>query len=167
MKIIKLKFFYEVLLKGAANLFPESLHFMFVKAVISLDYFENKYLALTAVTHISTFQKRMSYKEHLQSQISVNYFLKSILSSSSAQSSGRKETLSARQQHTELDSTVLLEQALKIDEILNCIKLCSLKIAMFWQLAGSETVSGEQIMLLQRVSLEVSEMLRVIRGYVK
>jgi hypothetical protein len=80
----------------------------------------------------------MGFIEHLQSEISVNYFLKSILSSPSpsTMSYGARGGKSS-----ELDSMLLFEQALKIDEVINCIKLCSLKIALFWQLVASETVT--------------------------
>jgi hypothetical protein len=71
------------------------------------------------------------------------------------------------QQKSELDSSLLLEQSLQIDETINYIKECSYKICQFWQIASSENVTKDQIALLQSVSLEISSMLRHIRNYVK
>lgn len=89
---------------------------MFYKSYIALDHFQNKYLALTTVTHLNNLQKKQSLKESLQNQISINYFLKSILTTASANS-----TQNASSPSTELDSTLLLDQSLKIDEIITCI----------------------------------------------
>ena len=60
-----MRFFYEVLVKQAQAKFPESMFFMLLKAQLSLDKFQNKYLTLTAVTHLNNLQKKLSYKENL------------------------------------------------------------------------------------------------------
>ena len=57
IKTIKLRFFYEVLLKQAATKFPNHLCFMLLRAFISMDLFQNKYLALTAITHVNTYSE--------------------------------------------------------------------------------------------------------------
>lgn len=62
---------------------------------------------------------------------------------------------------------MLLDQSLKIDEIINCIQLCSLKITLFWQLTSNEQATNDQISQLQSLSMEISQMLKDIRGYVK
>lgn len=54
LKMIKYRFFSEILLKQALAKFPKSLYFMLFKAQVSMDLINNKYLALTAITHINT-----------------------------------------------------------------------------------------------------------------
>ena len=83
--MIKLKYIYEVILKQAVSAFPENLTFLIIKAYMSMDLFQNKYLALTAITHINVQSEKLSYKDHLVSIISVNYFLKTILSKAGGQ----------------------------------------------------------------------------------
>jgi hypothetical protein len=56
-----------------------------------MDLFQNKYLALTAITHINVQSEKLSYKDHLISIISVNYFLKTILSKAGGQNGQTNE----------------------------------------------------------------------------
>ena len=55
-----------------------------MKAYVAMDLFHNKYLALTAITHVNVLAQKLGYKEHLISTISVNYFLKTILAKNGA-----------------------------------------------------------------------------------
>jgi len=53
IKMIKLKYIYEVILKQAVSTYPDNLTFLIIKAFMSMDLFQNKYLALTAITHVN------------------------------------------------------------------------------------------------------------------
>ena len=115
--------------------------------------------------------QKLGYKDNLICIISVNYFLKTILSKAggiNGQGADNLENMKANGSHvSELDSSVLLDQSLKIDETINFIKECSAKVTLFWQIAASESVSRDQITILQRTATEISTMLRHIRNYVK
>lgn len=51
--MIKIKYIYEVILKQAVAAFPDNLTFLILKAYFAMDIFKNKYLALTAITHVN------------------------------------------------------------------------------------------------------------------
>jgi len=51
--MIKLRYVYEMLVKQACSAHNEEIVFLLIKAYISMDLFHNKYLALTAITHVS------------------------------------------------------------------------------------------------------------------
>jgi hypothetical protein len=53
IKMIKLRYVYEMLVKQACVSHNEEIVFLLMKAYISMDLFHNKYLALTAITHVS------------------------------------------------------------------------------------------------------------------
>lgn len=105
--MIKLRFIYEVLLKQASVTFPDCLIFMMIKAYISMEIFKNKYLTLTAITHVNVLSLKQNFKEQLKCNISVNYFLKTILSNASNNqlSGGMRQAGS----NGELDSSSLLD----------------------------------------------------------
>ena len=86
--------------------------------------------------------------------ISVNYFLTTILSN--VGNANYNYNMSGVSVNGELDSTSLLDQTLQVEEIINCVKICSLKITHFWQIASSESLSSDQIAYLEEVSIEIS-----------
>jgi len=120
---------------------------------------------------VNVQSQKLGYKDNLICIISVNYFLKTILSKAggiNGQGADNHENMKGNGSHvSELDSSVLLDQSLKIDETINFIKECSAKITLFWQIAASESVSRDQITILQRTATEISTMLRHIRNYVR
>ncbi|CDW75859.1 pas domain s-box family protein [Stylonychia lemnae] len=81
---------------------------------------------------------------------------------------GRLYSYISKSNHNdELDTEILLNQSLKIDEILNYIKDCTDKIMIFWQLMASENISKEQIEDLLKVSFDISIMLKQIKHNLK
>ena len=134
--MVKLRYVYEVLVKQATQAHTDEVVFLLIKAFISMDLFHNKYLALTAITHVNVLSQRLSYKEQLISTISMNYFLKTILDKKGNQSQRHTSSTSwisqslntQTQVASELDSGLLLEQSLQIDETINYIKMCSYRI---------------------------------------
>lgn len=53
IKMVKLRYVYDVLVKQATQAHNEEIVFLLMKAYISMDLFHNKYLALTAITHVN------------------------------------------------------------------------------------------------------------------
>ncbi len=53
IKLIKLRYVYDVLIKQATVTHNENIVFLLMKAYIAMDLFRNKYLALTAITHVN------------------------------------------------------------------------------------------------------------------
>ena len=109
--MVKLRFFYEVILKKALEKLPDSISLMLLKSYISLDLFKNKYLTLTTITHISCQFKKYGYVKHLQGLISVNYFLKTILTTTMKNGINSNYSLGngGNSNSEELDSTALLD----------------------------------------------------------
>ena len=61
----------------------------------------------------------------------------------------------------------MFKQNLKINEVLIYIKKCTKKIGVFWSIMASTTVSREHISNLLEISVEISDMLKKIRSFLK
>lgn len=58
VKMIKVRFFYDVIINRQVKLYPQSLKLLFFKALFAIERLKNKYLTLTLVTHINLYSKR-------------------------------------------------------------------------------------------------------------
>jgi hypothetical protein len=76
IKFVKIRYVYNVIAKRVSAFFSNSLTLMFYKALLAIERLNNKYLALTTITHINLYAKRrLSYFRQIQSRISEAYFV--------------------------------------------------------------------------------------------
>eukprot|EP00347_Sterkiella_histriomuscorum_P021489 403333800 len=148
----KILFLIEIILRQASIQFPDSLAIMYYKAYVCMKLLNNKYLTLTTITHCHTNMTNSGYNKQVENYISHNYFLDYITQKSQNQ-----------QNENEHDTDDLLNQSLKIDEVLQLIKQCTKKISNFWQIVASENISRDQMEDLLSVSTVISQMLRKIK----
>lgn len=66
-----------------------------------------------------------------------------------------------------IDSTVLMEQNLEIDRVLNQVKKCCQMITEFWQLYNQEEISSKHFAKFLRHSMKTAQHLQEIKTLVQ
>jgi hypothetical protein len=76
LKLVKIRYVYNVIAKRASSFFTNSVTLMFYKALMAIERLNNKYLTLTTVTHINLYaRRRLSYFRQIQSRTSEAFFV--------------------------------------------------------------------------------------------
>ncbi|TNV87532.1 hypothetical protein FGO68_gene3995 [Halteria grandinella] len=151
IKLVKVRYLYDMLQGKWARRFPKNTTLMFFRAYLGIEYLQNKYLALTSIAGINQLSNKKGYIEQLQDLISEGYFV------------GKCEVKDENLGEMHVEIGEYLNESLQVDKIIHQLAKCSDFIGQFWAFYGQDELGPQQFTVFSWLSNRIPRLLSEIR----